>query len=85
MLAFLLFVLSLVPGWNLIGGPEHAETPAQFVAENPCVTLVFAWDNDAQRWLHWYANVPDYVNSVGPVITQMEPQRPYFIYCEGSR
>lgn len=69
---------ALVPGWNLIAGA--GETPAAFAAEHACVSIIYVWENDSQRWSHYFVGVPQYVNAYRGIQT-MDLGRGYWVYC----
>lgn len=70
---------ALAPGWNLIAGA--GETPEEFVADNTCVSIIYVWENDTQRWSHYFTGVPEYVNDYR-AIQMMDLGRGYWVYCK---
>lgn len=62
--------------WEMVAGT--GETPAAFYAEHPCVTSIYHWNANADAYVHWFPNVPDYVNSVNS-IDNLDTSLGYFI------
>jgi hypothetical protein len=63
-------LVTLVPGFNLIGGPLVGDVePDDFVGCLPDTswTAIYIWDPVAQSWEHYFnteqANIPDYINN----------------------
>ena len=55
----------LAEGFNLAGGPLEANTPPDdFLSCLPdgSWSALYTWDGSAQKWLHYFDNVPGYVN-----------------------
>lgn len=64
-------LITLVPGFNLIGGPLVGNVePDDFVACLPDTswTAIYIWDAGAQSWEHYFnteqPNIPDYINNL---------------------
>lgn len=67
----------IFPGWNLVAG--QGETPAQFVAANPKVTMVYGWDRERGVWRRWLAAGPDWLNAYWGLGT-LEAGRAYWVW-----
>lgn len=71
----------LYEGWNLISG--NGDAPELFAARYPCVTAIYGWDAQAQRWTSWFPGVPAYVNAQAPIGT-LSPAGGYWVFCNGD-